>query len=398
MSHSQAVTESVSHDQALHNKGWDMVLLYVTLAILGLGLVMVMSASIPMAEKQLGRPFAYFQKQFVYVLMGLLGAYLVARIPMRQWQKAGPVLLLLGFILLIAVLLPGVGKQVNGSMRWLPLGIFNLQVSELVKLIVFIYLAGYLVRRGDEIRSTIGGFLKPMLVLILASVLLLLEPDFGATTVMLATALGMMYMSGVGLLKFATLILATASAMSLLALVSPYRVARILSFMNPWEDPYNSGFQLTQSLIAFGRGEWFGVGLGGSIQKLFYLPETHTDFLYAILAEELGLLGAVTVIMLFALLVWRAFLIAAMAEREQQFFSAYLAYGIGIWIGLQAFINVGVNMGVLPTKGLTLPLMSYGGSSIVVTLLAIGLLMRIGFEAQNQDKQLAWAKKRRVAK
>jgi cell division protein FtsW len=186
--------------------------------------------------------------------------------------------------------------------------------------------------------------------------------------------------------------------MALLALVSPYRVARILSFMNPWEDPYNSGFQLTQSLIAFGRGEWFGVGLGGSIQKLFYLPETHTDFLYAILAEELGLVGAVIVILLFAVLVWRAFLIGALAEREQQFFSAYLAYGIGIWIGLQAFINIGVNMGVLPTKGLTLPLMSYGGSSIVVTLIALGMLMRIGFEAQNQDKQQAWAKKKRVAK
>jgi cell division protein FtsW len=398
MSHTQAVTESVSREQVLHNQGWDMVLLYVTLALLGLGLVMVMSASIPIAEKQLGRPFAFFQKQGVYILMGLFSAYLVSRIPMLQWQKAGPVLLLLGFILLVAVLLPGVGKEVNGSMRWLPLGFINLQVSELVKLIVFIYLAGYLVRRGDEIRSTIRGFLKPMLVLTLTAVLLLLEPDFGATAVMLATALGMMYMSGVGLLKFAALIITTVSAMGLLALVSPYRVARILSFMNPWEDPYNSGFQLTQSLIAFGRGEWFGVGLGGSIQKLFYLPETHTDFLYAILAEELGLVGAVIVILLFAVLVWRAFLIGAMAEREQQFFSAYLAYGIGIWIGLQAFINIGVNMGVLPTKGLTLPLMSYGGSSIVVTLVAIGMLMRIGYEAQNQDKQQAWAKKKRVAK
>jgi cell division protein FtsW len=271
-------------------------------------------------------------------------------------------------------------------------------VSELVKLIIYIYLAGYLVRRGEEIRSTLIGFLKPMLVLCLAVVLLLMEPDFGAAAVMLATALGMMYMSGVGLLKFAVLILSTVSAMAMLALVSPYRVARILSFMNPWEDPYNSGFQLTQSLIAFGRGEWSGVGLGGSIQKLFYLPETHTDFLYAILAEELGLIGAMLVIVLFAILVWRAFMIGSRAEREQLYFSAYLAYGIGIWIGLQAFINIGVNMGVLPTKGLTLPLMSYGGSSIVVTLVAIGLLMRIGFEAENQDKLQAWSKNKRVAK
>ncbi len=398
MSHAQAATESVSREQALRHAGWDVVLLYVTFALLGIGLVMVMSASIPIAEKQLGQPFAYFQKQLFYVVIGLFAAFLVSKIPMQQWQKAGPVLLLLGFILLIAVLLPGVGKQVNGSMRWLPLGFINLQVSEMVKLIIYIYLAGYLVRRGEEVRSTLLGFLKPMLVLCLTVVLLLMEPDFGAAAVMLATALGMMYMSGVGLLKFAVLILSTVSAMAMLALVSPYRVARILSFMNPWEDPYNSGFQLTQSLIAFGRGEWSGVGLGGSIQKLFYLPETHTDFLYAILAEELGLIGAMLVIVLFAILVWRAFMIGSRAEREQLYFSAYLAYGIGIWIGLQAFINIGVNMGVLPTKGLTLPLMSYGGSSIVVTLVAIGLLMRIGFEAENQDKLQAWSKNKRVAK
>jgi len=398
MNHTQAVTEAVSREQELRHAGWDIVLLYVTFALLGLGLVMVMSASIPIAEKHLGQPFAFFQKQLFYIVTGLFAAFLVSKIPVQQWQKAGPVLLLLGFILLIAVLLPGVGKQVNGSMRWLPLGFINLQVSELVKLIIYIYLAGYLVRRGEEIRSTLIGFLKPMLVLCLAAVLLLMEPDFGAAAVMLATALGMMYMSGVGLFKFAALILSTVSAMAVLALVSPYRVARILSFMNPWEDPYNSGFQLTQSLIAFGRGEWFGVGLGGSIQKLFYLPETHTDFLYAILAEELGLVGAMLVIVLFAILVWRAFVIGYRAEREQQYFSAYLAYGIGIWIGLQAFINIGVNMGVLPTKGLTLPLMSYGGSSIVVTLVAIGLLMRIGYEAENQDKLQAWAKNKRVAK
>jgi len=398
MSRTQAITDAMKQENVLRYKGWDIVLVYVTLAVLGLGLVMVMSASIPIAEKRLGHPFAYFQKQLVFVIIGLFAAFLVSKIQLQQWQKAGPVLLLLGFILLVAVIVPGVGKEVNGSMRWLPLGFVNLQVSELVKLIVFIYLAGYLVRRGEEIRTTLRGFLKPMLVLSFAVVLLLLEPDFGAAAVMLATALGMMYMSGVGLIKFAALIISTATAMGLLAMVSPYRVARVLSFMNPWDDPYNSGFQLTQSLIAFGRGEWFGVGLGGSIQKLFYLPETHTDFLYAILAEELGLVGAILVIVLFALLVWRAFLIGASAEREQQYFSAYLAYGIGIWIGLQAFINIGVNMGVLPTKGLTLPLMSYGGSSIVITLAAIGLLLRIGYEAENAELQQAWAKKKRVSR
>jgi len=393
MSHTQAVSEVMHHD-LLKNKNWDMVLLFVTLALLSIGLVMVMSASIPIAEKRLGQSFFYFSRQAVFVVVGIFAAMIVSRIPVKHWQQAGPALLLLGLTLLVLVVVPGVGKQVNGSMRWLPLGFINLQVSEMVKLMMFIYLAGYLVRRGEEIRSTARGFLKPMLVLSFAVVLLLMEPDFGAAAVMLATALGMMYMAGVGLLKFLALITSTVGAMALLAMVSPYRVQRILSFMNPWEDPYNSGFQLTQSLIAFGRGEWFGVGLGGSIQKLFYLPETHTDFLYAILAEELGLVGAILVIVLFAVLVWRAFLIGAHATRVEQYFSAYLAYGIGIWIGLQAFINIGVNMGVLPTKGLTLPLMSYGGSSIVVTLVSIGLLMRIGYEAANHDSDQSWSKRK----
>lgn len=397
MSYNQAVSESMSFT-LLKNRNWDMVLLLVTLAILGLGLVMVMSASIPIAEKRLGQSFFYFSRQAVFVMLGILAGIVVSRIPMKHWQQAGPVMLLFGFVLLVLVVLPGVGKQVNGSMRWLPLGFINLQVSELVKLMMFIYLAGYLVRRGEEVRTTVRGFLKPMIVLSLAVILLLMEPDFGAAAVMLATALGMMYMAGVGLFKFFALLSVTAGAMSLLALVSPYRLQRVLSFMNPWEDPYNSGFQLTQSLIAFGRGEWFGVGLGGSIQKLFYLPETHTDFLYAILAEELGLIGAMLVIILFAILVWRAFLIGAHATREKQYFSAYLAYAIGIWIGLQAFINIGVNMGVLPTKGLTLPLMSYGGSSIVVTLVAIGLLMRIGYESVNHGIDQSSPKNKRGAK
>jgi len=398
LSQAQPLANSLRGHLVLQRQGWDMVLLCVTFALLGIGLVMVMSASIPIAEKQFGQPFAYFQKQLIYMLLGLLGALMVTRVPMQQWSKVGPMLLALGFILLIAVLIPGVGKEVNGSMRWMPLGLINLQVSEVAKLLVFIYLAGYLVRRGDEVRNTVKGFIKPMLLLSFAVVLLLLEPDFGAAAVMLATALGMMYMAGVGLFKFAALILTTVGSMALIAMVSPYRVLRVLSFMNPWEDPYNSGFQLTQSLIAFGRGELFGVGLGGSVQKLFYLPETHTDFLFAILAEELGLVGAVIVIVLFAVFVMRAFQIAAHAQREQQFFSAYLAYGIGICIGLQAFINIGVNMGVLPTKGLTLPLMSYGGSSLVVTLISIGILMRIGYEAENHDKQQAWSKKKRVSK
>ena len=377
---------------------WDLPLILVVMMIVSLGLVMVTSASIPLADKQLGQPFYYAERQFFYICAGIAFGLLLIRVPMQQWQKAGPMALALAFVMLIAVILPGVGKQVNGSTRWISLGFFQLQVSELAKMLILIYMAGYLVRRGDEVRATLRGFIKPMLVLALLVVLLLMEPDFGAAVVLLATALGMMYMAGVGWFKFASLLMVTASSMAVLAFISPYRLARLLSFLNPWDDPYKSGFQLTQSLIAFGRGEWLGVGLGGSIQKLFYLPETHTDFLYAVIAEELGLFGAIVVILLFSVLVWRALQIGARAERAQAYFSAYLAYGIGIWIGLQAFVNMGVNMGVLPTKGLTLPLMSYGGSSIVVTLGGIALLLRIGHESMEAEQSTSWQKKAKVSK
>jgi cell division protein FtsW len=256
----------------------------------------------------------------------------------------------------------------------------NFQPSELVKLFVVVYLAGYLVRRGDEVRESVKGFLKPMALVGLIGVLLLLEPDFGAAAVITATVLGMMFLGGVRLWQFGVLFLVMSAGMAALAISSPYRMARLTSFVNPWADPFNSGFQLTQALIAFGRGEWLGVGLGGSIQKLFYLPEAHTDFLFAVLAEELGLLGVVAVIALFAILVWRAFVIGQSAASAGNRFGAYTAYGIGMWLGLQAFINLGVNMGVLPTKGLTLPLMSYGGSSIVMSCVAVALLLRVSHE------------------
>ena len=292
-------------------------------------------------------------------------------------------LLVLGAALLVMVLIPGVGRQVNGSTRWLPFGIFNLQASELVKLFVIVYLAGYLVRRGDEVRNSIKGFLKPLAILALLSLLLLMEPDFGSTAVMFATALGMMFLGGVRLWEFFALLGVVVAAMAGLALSSPYRLERLTTFLNPWADPFDSGFQLTQALIAFGRGEWFGVGLGSGIQKLFYLPEAHTDFVFAVIAEELGMVGAMTVLLLFACVIWRAFLIARRAERLDKPFAAYIAYGIGLWIGIQSFINLGVNMGVLPTKGLTLPLMSYGGSSIIAMCMAIALLLRVDIELRG---------------
>ena len=284
--------------------------------------------------------------------------------------------------MLLLVLVPGVGVEVNGAARWINAGLFRMQVSEPAKLLFIIYLARYLARHGEEVRSRISGFIKPIGLLAIAALLLLLEPDFGATVVLTATVMGMIFMAGVKLLQFSGLLGGAGLLLASLAVSSPYRMNRLTTFMDPWADPFDSGFQLTQSLIAIGRGEWFGVGLGSSIQKLFYLPEAHTDFVFAVLAEELGLLGVCFVIVVYAVLVWRAFLIAAQAARAENLFAAYLAYGIGIWFGLQSFINIGVNMGLLPTKGLTLPLMSYGGSSMIVMCAAIALLLRVDYETR----------------
>lgn len=358
----------------------DLPLLLAVIALLALGLLMVGSASISIADRQLGAPFHYLLRQGAYVAVGVLLAIITVQIPLAVWQRLGPLLLLASLVMLLLVLIPGVGRNVNGATRWLSLGIFNLQVSELAKIALIIYAAGYLVRRGDEVRTTVQGFLKPLSVLVVLAVLLLAQPDFGALVVLGATLLGMLFLAGVRLWLFGLLVGLAAGALALLAITSPYRMERLTTFMNPWADPFNSGFQLTQALIAFGRGDWFGVGLGGSVQKLFYLPEAHTDFLFAVLAEELGLFGALGVILLFVFVVWRAFVIGRAAAQVGAHFGAYLAYGIALLIGLQAFINLGVNMGVLPTKGLTLPLMSYGGSSMLVTCVAIGLLLRVDRE------------------
>jgi cell division protein FtsW len=360
----------------------DYVLLLTAVALASLGLVMVASASITFADRDLGQPFYYALRQAVYIGIGVLLAMPVYRLRLALLQEAGPVLLVAALALLVAVLIPGIGREVNGSTRWISTGLFNLQVSEPAKLMILVYLAGYLARHGEELRERLSGFLKPMAVLSLAALLLLLEPDFGATVVLMATAMGMIFLAGVRLWHFTGMLGMAGLSLAGLAVSSPYRMERLTTFLNPWEDPFDSGFQLTQSLIAIGRGELAGVGLGASIQKLFYLPEAHTDFVFAVLAEELGLLGVFVVIALYALLVWRAFVIARQAEKAGNVFAGALAYGIGIWIGLQSFINMGVNMGLLPTKGLTLPLMSYGGSSMVVMCVAIALLLRIDSETR----------------
>ena len=356
----------------------DKILLSAALLLLAMGLVMVASASVSIAERQMNDPLYYFWRQAAFVMVGLIAAYSVLRVRLVYWERLGPYCLLLGLMMLVVVLL--IGREINGSTRWLAFGPVNFQPSELVKLFVVVYLAGYLVRRGDEVRESVKGFLKPMALVGLIGLLLMLEPDFGAAAVITTTVLGMMFLGGVRLWQFAVLFTVMLAAMGTLAYSSPYRVARLTSFVNPWADPFDSGFQLTQALIAFGRGEWLGVGLGGSIQKLFYLPEAHTDFLFAVLAEELGLIGVVAIIALFAVLVWRAFVIGAASAAAGNRFGTYTAYGIGMWLGLQSFINLGVNMGVLPTKGLTLPLMSYGGSSIVMSCVAVALLLRISHE------------------
>lgn len=372
-----------SSAQARFYASLDRGLLIAVAILLCFGLVMVESASIPVAERQLGQPFYYLERQALYAVFGLLLGAVVVRIRLVYWEKTGLALLLFASFLLLLVLIPGVGVDINGGMRWLNLRLFKVQVSEPARLFVLIYLAGYLVRHGEQVRTSAWGFGRPMIVLSLLCLLLLMEPDFGASAVLLATALGMMYLAGVRLWRFALLLLLTVAALAVLVVASPYRLERLTTFMNPWAHPYHSGFQLTQSLIAIGRGGLFGVGLGGSILKLFYLPEAPTDFLFAIIAEELGLAGITVVIGLYAYVVWRAFVMGARAERSGNGFAAYLAYGIGIGIGLQAFINIGVNMGVLPTKGLTLPLLSYGGSSMLVTCLAIALLLRIGYETRS---------------
>jgi cell division protein FtsW len=370
-----------------------IVFLYITLVLLGL--VMVASASIGIADLQIQDPFYYAKRQFLRILLSLILIYFAWRVPLEFWKKNGMALMLSSIVLLAFVLVPGVGHTVNGSTRWLNFGLFTFQVSEISKLFLIIYLSGYLVRRAEEVQTNTMGFLKPMFVMAFASGLLILEPDFGAATVLLLTGLGMMFLGGVRFGQFILFVTGTLVIMVMLAVSSPYRMARITSFLDPWADPFNSGFQLTQSLIAIGSGGWFGSGLGGSIQKLFYLPEAHTDFLFAIFAEEFGLVGTVILISLYAVFVLRCFVIGKMALLGQQ---AFGAYGVGLLVTLQAIINIGVNMGALPTKGLTLPFISYGGNSILSMSFAVGLVLRVYKEFKQAGSPESDSVRRSVAK
>ncbi len=377
---------------------YDRVILLIYVTLICIGLVMVASASIGVADQQTQDPFYYAKRQFLRILLSLALLWFACRIPLGFWNRNGMLLMLGSILLLACVLIPGVGHTVNGSTRWLNFGLFTFQVSEIAKLFLIIYLSGYLIRRSAEVKTNTMGFIKPMLILAVASGLLVLEPDFGAAAVLLMTGLGLIFLGGVRFGQFMLFVTGTLAIMAVLAVSSPYRLARITSFIDPWADPFNSGFQLTQSLIAIGSGGWFGAGLGGSIQKLFYLPEAHTDFMFAIFAEEFGFVGQFCLIAIFALFATRCFGIAKTALLKQQAFGAYLAYGVGLLITLQALINVGVNMGALPTKGLTLPFISYGGNSILSMSFAVSLVLRVYYECQVGEAGVAPRRRRGAAR
>jgi len=370
---------------------YDRSLAWAALMLAAIGLVMVYSASIATAEssRYTGHNPAWFlARHAVFLAAALGGALGVFLLPARFWQQAAPWLFLCAVALLVVVLVPGLGREVNGARRWLVLPLFTLQPSELMKLGVVLYAADYTVRKHAVLKSFRRGLLPMLAVMLLVSWLLLREPDFGAFVVIAVTAFGILFLGGMNGRHFLALVGMLAAGFMLLVASSPYRMQRIFGYMDPWSDPFGRGYQLSHALIAFGRGEWLGVGLGASVEKLHYLPEAHTDFLLAVIAEELGFAGVLLVIVLFAWIVARAFAIARQAAQRERHFAALVAQGIGVWIGFQGFINMGVNMGLLPTKGLTLPLMSYGGSGLVVNFVALAILLRIDWESRQLARGL----------
>ena len=363
---------------------FDVVLVLVAGTLLCVGLIMVASASMSLAERDYGGVLYFFWRQLGAVAVGLAGAMVMLRTPTEKWERAGTVLAVAAFVLMAAVLVPGFGRTVNGSTRWLSLAGVNLiQVSEPARLLMLLYIAGYVVRRNQELRTTFAGFVRPLALSVVGCGLLLLQPDFGAALMLMVITLAVLFVAGARIRDFLLCGGAVVVLGALAAVAAPYRVVRLTSFLHPFDDPWNTGFQLTQSLIAIGTGQWAGLGLGGSVQKLFYLPEAHTDFVFAVIAEEFGLAGSVALISLFGVIAWRALAIARAAAVKERWYQASVAFGFAIWQAVQVFINIGVNMGILPTKGLTLPLVSYGRSSILVTLIGFGLLLRIDLENRH---------------
>ena len=363
----------------------DITLFWSVVLLLSLGLVMVYSSSIAMseAEKMTGYRMHYFlMRHAIYLVLGLVAAIIAFQIPVALWQRLALPLFIAGGLLLALVLIPGIGREVNGSRRWISLGFMTMQPSELMKFFVVLYAADYTVRKAAFMHDFKKGFLPMLAVMVFTGAMLLRQPDFGALVVVTSIAMAVLFLGGLNWRVFAGLIVLLLVAFVALIISSPYRLQRIIGFMDPWADAFGKGYQLSHSLIAFGRGEWFGVGLGGSVEKLFYLPEAHTDFLLAVIAEELGFAGITVVLALFVLLIYRAFAVGREAMMREKYFPALVAQGIGVWLSVQAFINMGVNMGVLPTKGLTLPFLSYGGTGIVVNCIAVAVLLRI--DAENR--------------
>jgi cell division protein FtsW len=370
---------------------YDTVLAWLITALLAIGLVMVYSASIATAEagRYTGHQATYYLvRHGMFMAIGLVVAVIAFQVPTQTWQKYAPMMFMAGVVLLILVLIPGIGKSVNGSRRWISLVVFNMQPSELMKLFAVLYAADYAVRKGAVRHRFVQSFVPMFAVMALVGALLLLEPDMGAFVVICAIAMGMLWLGGFNLKIFGALSIALPLAFAALIFSSEYRMQRVLGFLDPWSDPYGKGYQLSHALIAFGRGEWLGVGLGGSVEKLFYLPEAHTDFLLAVIAEELGLFGVTAVLLLFGWLIVRAFAIGRQAAMSDRLYPALVAQGIAVWLGVQAMINIGVNMGVLPTKGLTLPFLSFGGSGVVVNMVAIAVLLRIDYENRRVARGL----------
>ena len=370
---------------------YDRTLVWLAVLLLGLGLVMVYSSSIAIAEG--GRstsyqPTYYLVRHALFVIVGVIAAAAAFQVPMRLWQQAAPYLFIAGLALLVLVLIPPIGREVNGSRRWISLYVMNIQPSELMKVFAVLYAADYTVRKAAFMHSLRRGFMPMFFVMLATGGLLLLEPDFGAFAVIIVIAMGILFLGGMNWRLFAGLIVMLVAGFMLLIVSSPYRMQRIAGFMDPWADPYGKGYQLSHALIAFGRGEWFGVGLGSSVEKLFYLPEAHTDFLLAVIAEELGFAGVVVIVIMFAWIVVRAFAIGRRAATLERYYASLVAQGVGLWIGVQAIINMGVNMGILPTKGLTLPLLSFGGSAIVTTCAALAILLRVDWENRQLAKGL----------
>ncbi|MCG9726197.1 cell division protein FtsW [Vibrio brasiliensis] len=371
---------------------YDRQLVWISLGLMLTGLVMVTSASFPISSRLTDQPFHFMFRHAIFLVLALSTSAVILQVPLKRWFDYSMWLLFLSIFLLIVVLVAG--KSVNGASRWIPLGLFNLQPAEVAKLSLFIFMSGYLVRKSEEVRSSFfGGFIKPIIVFATLASLLLLQPDLGTVIVMLVTLFGMLFIAGAKLTQFLALMVVGLVAVATLIYIEPYRMRRVTSFMDPWDDPFGSGYQLTQSLMAFGRGEWFGQGLGNSIQKLEYLPEAHTDFVFAVLAEELGFVGVVLVLMLIFSLVLKAIYIGRKAFENNQLFGGYLAFGIGIWFAFQTLVNVGAAAGMVPTKGLTLPLISYGGSSLIVMSVAVSILLRIDHEcrlisAETEEQKL----------